>query len=91
MRAAAVFGAVIDLSGATDIHTTNERMEVTVSLSVYDITVPVMIHGLNVMDDYLDDAQALEAYAKHPAHAEWSTVYEKIRKPGTLTLDILGE
>jgi hypothetical protein len=35
-------------------------MEFGVSLSVYDITVPVMIHGLNVMDDYLDDAQALE-------------------------------
>ncbi len=30
------------------------------SLSVYDITVAVMVHGLNVMDDYLDDAQALE-------------------------------
>ncbi len=28
--------------------------------SVYDITVPVMVHGLNVMDDYLDHAQALE-------------------------------
>jgi hypothetical protein len=38
----------------------NERMEVGVSLSVYDITVPVMVHGLNVMDDYLDHAQALE-------------------------------
>jgi uncharacterized protein len=35
-------------------------MEVGVSLSVYDITVPVMVHGLNVMDDYLDHAQALE-------------------------------
>jgi hypothetical protein len=35
-------------------------MEVSVSLSVYDITVPVMIHGLNVMDGYLDHAQALE-------------------------------
>ena len=35
-------------------------MEVSVPLSVYDITVPVMVHGLNVMDDYLDDAQALE-------------------------------
>jgi hypothetical protein len=32
---------------------TNERMEVGVSFSVYDITVPVMVHGLNVMDDYL--------------------------------------
>ena len=30
------------------------------SLSVYDITVPVMVHGLNVMADYLDHAQALE-------------------------------
>lgn len=30
------------------------------SLSVYDITVPVMAHGLNVMDDYLDHAQELE-------------------------------
>ena len=35
-------------------------MEVDVSFSVYDITVPVMVHGLNVMDDYLDHAQALE-------------------------------
>jgi uncharacterized protein len=35
-------------------------MELNVSLSVYDITVPVMVHGLNVMDDYLDRAQALE-------------------------------
>jgi len=29
-------------------------MEFDVSFSVYDITVPVMVHGLNVMDDYLD-------------------------------------
>jgi hypothetical protein len=29
-------------------------MEVSVSFSVYDITVPLMLHGLNVMDDYLD-------------------------------------
>jgi hypothetical protein len=35
-------------------------VEVGVSFSVYDITVPVMVHGLNVMDDYLDHAQALE-------------------------------
>ena len=28
-------------------------MEVRVSFAVYDITVPVMVHGLNVMDDYL--------------------------------------
>ena len=35
-------------------------MEFGVSFSVYDITAPVMVHGLNVMDDYLDHAQALE-------------------------------
>jgi uncharacterized protein len=35
-------------------------MEVGMSFSVYDITVPVMVHGLNVMHDYLDHAQALE-------------------------------
>src|SRR3954471_16643963 len=35
-------------------------MEAGVSLSVYDITVPVMVHGMHVMNDYLDHAQALE-------------------------------
>jgi hypothetical protein len=35
-------------------------LEFDVSFSVYDITVPVMVHGLNVMDDYLDHAQTLE-------------------------------
>jgi hypothetical protein len=35
-------------------------MEAGVSFSVYDITVPIMVHGLSVMDDYLDVAQALE-------------------------------
>ena len=54
------FVSVSDLSGPTDVQSTNERMEVGVSFSVYDITVPVMVHGLNVMDDYLDHAQALE-------------------------------
>ena len=52
--------SVIDLSGPTDVQTISECMEVGVSFSVYDITVPVMVHGLNVMDDYLDHAQALE-------------------------------
>jgi hypothetical protein len=54
------FVSVSDLSGPTDVQATNERMEVGVSFSVYDITVPVMLYGLNVMDDYLDHAQALE-------------------------------
>jgi uncharacterized protein len=35
-------------------------MEADVSFSVYDITVPVMVQRLNVMDDYLDHAQAHE-------------------------------
>jgi hypothetical protein len=38
-------------------------MGIDVSFSVYDITVPVMVHGLNVMDSYLDHAQALERTA----------------------------
>src|SRR5436305_13497140 len=35
-------------------------MEFGVPFSVYDITVPAMVHGLSVMDDYLGHAQALE-------------------------------
>ena len=30
------------------------------SFSVYEITVPAMLHGLRVLDNYLDHAQALE-------------------------------
>jgi len=30
------------------------------ALSIYDATVPVMLHGLAIMDDYLDHAQKLE-------------------------------
>ncbi|WP_298885339.1 DUF1993 family protein [uncultured Bradyrhizobium sp.] len=39
------------------------------SFSVYEITVPVMIHGLNVMDKYLDDAEALERFKGFEAGA----------------------
>jgi uncharacterized protein len=35
-------------------------MEINMSLSIYDVTVPVMLQGLAVMDDYLDHAQKLE-------------------------------
>jgi hypothetical protein len=35
-------------------------MEIDMALSIYDATVPVMLHGLAVMDDYLDHAQKLE-------------------------------
>jgi hypothetical protein len=34
---------------------------------------------------------ALKAYAANPAHAEWMKAYEKVRKAGTTTYDILGE
>jgi uncharacterized protein len=32
----------------------------TCPFSVYDVTVPVMVHGLNVMGNYLNHAQAFE-------------------------------
>src|SRR3546814_8268861 len=35
-------------------------MERKMSFSIYDVTVPVMLQGLAVMDDYLDHAQELE-------------------------------
>lgn len=38
-----------------------------------------------------DDVQALRVYADHPLHREWEPVYEKVRKIGTTTLDILAE
>lgn len=34
--------------------------EFALSFSVYEITVPPMLHGLGVLEDYLDQAQALE-------------------------------
>jgi hypothetical protein len=37
------------------------------------------------------DEGALKTYAAHPAHAEWSAAYEKVRVPGTTTIDILGQ
>ena len=38
-----------------------------------------------------DDAAALDVYANHPAHTEWVKVYDRVRVPGTTTLDIRGE
>jgi len=35
--------------------------------------------------------ETLKAYAADPYHAEWMKAYEKVRKPGTTTYDILGE
>ncbi len=39
----------------------------------------------------MKDAAALKSYADSPAHKAWVAVYEKVRKPGTLTLDLLGQ
>ena len=52
--------------------------------------------GGNVERDYgvameFDDAKALDAYAKDPAHEAWIKIYEKVRVEGTTTYDILGE
>src|SRR3970040_553556 len=38
-----------------------------------------------------DNEAALDVYATHPAHTEWVKVYDRVRVPGTTTLDILGE
>jgi len=39
----------------------------------------------------MDDEEALDVYADHPAHVEWIKVYEKVREPGTTTFDIISE
>ena len=39
----------------------------------------------------MDSADALKAYAPHPAHTEWNTIYSKVRQSPTTTLDILGQ
>lgn len=36
-----------------------------------------------------ESPQALEGYASHPAHDEWSKTYVKVRNQGTTTLDIV--
>jgi antibiotic biosynthesis monooxygenase (ABM) superfamily enzyme len=36
-----------------------------------------------------DNVQALDAYAQHPAHKQWIQFYDKVRAPGTTTLDIM--
>jgi len=38
-----------------------------------------------------DNEAALDVYATHPAHTEWVKVYDRVRVPGTTTIDILGE
>ncbi len=53
-------------------------------------TVNVRVREYGVCMEF-DDEAALKAYAPHPAHKEWETVYGKVRQPGTMTFDILVE
>lgn len=39
----------------------------------------------------LANQAALPAYEKHPAHADWVKLYEKVRVAGTTTFDIIGK
>ncbi|MCZ2077348.1 MAG: hypothetical protein HUU41_15205 [Bryobacteraceae bacterium] len=39
----------------------------------------------------MNDQQTLKTYANHPAHKEWEKVYAKVRQPGTMTFDLIGE
>jgi uncharacterized protein len=52
-----------------------------VPFSVYDVTVPVMSHGLNVLDDYLEYARSLAAGRGQPV----STVLEARLAPDMLS------
>ena len=54
------------------------------------LPVETRIHTYSVAMEF-DDAQALEVYATHPAHDAWVKLYEKVRLPGTATLDILSQ
>jgi hypothetical protein len=36
-----------------------------------------------------ENVDALGSYAGHPAHKEWERMYEKVRAPGTTTMDII--
>ncbi len=38
-----------------------------------------------------DSLDALNTYAKHPAHADWEKAYFKVREYGTNTFDIQGQ
>ena len=54
------------------------------------LPVESRVHSYGVAMEF-DNTQALAVYATHPAHDQWVKVYEKVRKQGTTTLDILGE
>jgi antibiotic biosynthesis monooxygenase (ABM) superfamily enzyme len=54
------------------------------------LPVETRIHTWGVAMEF-DDTAALEVYADHPAHEAWVKVYDKVRVPGTATLDILSQ
>ena len=54
------------------------------------LPVETRIHTYGVAMEF-DNAEALQAYATHPAHDAWVQIYEKVRMRGTTTLDIPGE
>jgi hypothetical protein len=39
----------------------------------------------------MENAKALQEYAKDPAHAAWEALYFKVRQPGSTTFDIIAE
>jgi hypothetical protein len=57
-----------------------------------EVTAPVkMLRRQNGVCMVFESAEALAAYAKHPAHDAWMKAYEKVRVYGTTTYDILGQ
>jgi hypothetical protein len=53
-----------------------------------DVTLNRREHGACM---WFEDEAAYKAYGSDPAHKEWVSVYEKVRKPGTTTFQIVGQ
>ncbi len=56
------------------------------------VPVPVRLYvrQYGVCMDFADEA-ALKTYADSPAHKTWEAVYDKVRVPGTMSFDLLGQ
>jgi len=57
-----------------------------------EVTIPVrrVEQRWGVCMEMADEA-ALKTYAGHPAHKAWEEIYGKVRRPGTMSFDILGQ
>lgn len=57
-----------------------------------EVTIPVRRRERTwgVCMELVDEA-ALKTYAGHPAHKAWEEIYGKVRQPGTMSFDILGQ